>query len=86
MSTVQEIEAALAALSRADLELVERRIAELKSRKSVENESTYARQEYGVSSEEMERFEERMTRHNQTARDRGETTAFPGKFDPACLD
>jgi len=86
MSTVQEIEAALAGLSRDDLEIVEKRIAELKRRQGVENESTYAQQEYGVSREELERFEERMARHNQTALEGGETTAFPGKFDPARLD
>jgi len=85
MSSIQEIEAALAELSRDDLERVEKHIAELK-RRSVENEFTYAQQEYGVSCEDLERFEERMTQHNQTALERGETTAFPGKFDPARLD
>jgi hypothetical protein len=86
MSTVQEIEAALAALSRDDLEMVERRIAELKRSQGEASEADYARQEYGLSNEELERFEERMTQSNQSAFERGETTAFPGKFDPACLD
>ena len=86
MSTVQEIEAALAKLTRDDLEKVEKRIAGLKRRRGVENESNYAQQEYGVSSAELERFEERITRQSQTALERGEITAFPGKFDPGCLD
>jgi hypothetical protein len=68
------------------LEIVEKRVAQLKRLKGLESEFAYAQQEYGVSREELQRFEERMTRHNLTALARGETTAFPGKFDPTCLD
>jgi len=85
MSSVQEIEAALSHLSRQDLEAIEKRIAEFKQQWDEEH-SAYSKQEYGVTDEELKSFDERMKAHNAEALKKGETTVFPGKFDPACLD
>ena len=86
MSTVQEIEAALAALSREELERLEKRISEFKRHFRDANTNAYAKAEYGVTDDDLERFDERMKVHNAEALEKGETTVFPGNFDPSSLD
>jgi hypothetical protein len=86
MSTVQEIEAALARLSRQELESVEKSIAEVKRQRDKSDPHAYAKAEYGVSDEDLERFDQRMKTHNAEAIRKGETTVFPGPFDPSSLD
>ncbi len=84
MSGVQEIEQALAQLSREELVAVEKWIAE---HLTPEDQAvSYAQQEYGVSRDELDRFDERMREHNTQTLIDGQTTLFEGSFDPACLD
>ena len=86
MSTVQEIQAALAQLSYQELERIEQWIAACKQQKTEPDAGAYAQQEYGLTGEELQRFEERMRAHNAEALRLGKTTVFPGPFDPANLD
>ena len=86
MSTVQEIQAALAQLSHEDLERVEQWITACKQRKAEPEAETYGQQEYGLTPEELQRLEERMRAHNAEALRQGNTTVFQGPFDPANLD
>jgi hypothetical protein len=85
MSSVQDIEAALAALSREELEFVEKRAAEFKLR-ALSEPQAYAKEEYGLTEEELDRFEERMAAQGNSSVEKGQTTVFPGPFDPSCLD
>lgn len=84
--SLQEIEAALPNLSREELEAIEKRIAQFKRQFDEHDPHAYARQEYGVTEQESERFDERMKAHNAEALKKGETTVFPGTFDPSSLD
>ena len=76
----------MAGLSREELEALERRISEVKRHFNDPRPNAYAKAEYGVTDDDLERFDERMKAHNAEALEKGETTVFPGKFDPSPLD
>ncbi len=86
MSTVQEFEQALARLSLPELDAVAKWIAQHVKELAASTGEDYAQSEYGISPEEMARFDERMKARNAQALEQGQATLFNGKFDPSCLD
>ena len=86
MSTVQEIEQALARLSPPELDAVAKWIADHLRELTATGSEDYAQREYGLSQQEMERFDERMEARNAQALEQGRTTLFTGEFDPSFLD
>jgi hypothetical protein len=86
VSKVQEIQTALSQLSAAELEMVERKIVELKTQQANDEPYGYAIREYGVSPEELERFDKRMQSKIAEHEEAGKMRPFSGDIERDMAD
>ncbi len=80
MSTVQEIESALSQLAPNEFREVERWMDAWKQRLD-ETDAAFALEEYGVTREELDRFDARMLAKVAEAEERGALRPFPGDIE-----
>jgi len=81
MSKVQELEYALSQLSPGEFREVEQWIHSWKQRPAAPDDEGYALREYGVSQEELERFDQRMLAKVAEAEANGTLRPFSGDLE-----
>ena len=86
MSNVQEIESALSRLSLSELSMIERWICDFKQRHQKDQGYDYLLREYGVTSEEWQRFVQRREEEIESDRSHGRMKFFTGDIEQDLLD